>query len=262
MSRTHKRRRRAPPSERPSLSRDPATGKKIPPAVSLFGDSDRRHPLDAVVANERSDPAAARPATQFELDVDTNWVAFAPRTRTAWVARTSEFVMLSDLNLIVYRFAVSFFRGRQPFPLDPGLLRPAERRGRCAPDDGRVQTSTRHLAFRLVNQRHYSRAARTQPALCRDSQQRDDLAASGSAGPARSRAYHSHMGTNGFRTEVAGVALTLGAAAVATAAMAPWQHEIGLLNEGLIFLLLTLVVAGTWGYARSAFSLRSSPISR
>ena len=50
----------------------------------------------------------------------------------------TEFVMLSHLNLIVYRFAVSFFRGRRRFPLDPGLLRPAERRGRCAPDDWRV----------------------------------------------------------------------------------------------------------------------------
>ncbi len=64
------------------------------------------------------------------------------------------------------------------------------------------------------------------------------------------------MGTRsrGFRTEVAGVALTLGAAAVATAAMAPWQREVGLLNEGLIFLLLTLVAAGTWGHRVGTFA--------
>lgn len=44
-----------------------------------------------------------------------------------------------------------------------------------------------------------------------------------------------------------GVAATLAAVATLTAVMAPWQHEIGLLNEGLLLLLLTLLISSTWG---------------
>lgn len=51
-----------------------------------------------------------------------------------------------------------------------------------------------------------------------------------------------------LRSERAGLALTLAMTVIATAAMAPWQHAIGLLNEGLIFLLLTLVIAATYGW--------------
>ncbi|MEX1254062.1 MAG: ATP-binding protein [Dehalococcoidia bacterium] len=43
------------------------------------------------------------------------------------------------------------------------------------------------------------------------------------------------------------LAATTGIAAL-TAAMAPFQAEIGLLNEGLLFLLLVLLVSATWGW--------------
>jgi two-component system sensor histidine kinase KdpD len=56
------------------------------------------------------------------------------------------------------------------------------------------------------------------------------------------------------RSELAGALVTLAAAAIATAAMAPWQHEIGLLNEGLIFLLLTLVISATYGWRVGLFA--------
>ena len=63
------------------------------------------------------------------------------------------------------------------------------------------------------------------------------------------------------RTQVArptyGVALTLVATAALTAVLAPFHDEIGLLNAGLLFLLLTLLISGTWG-ATSGCSRRSS----
>lgn len=57
-----------------------------------------------------------------------------------------------------------------------------------------------------------------------------------------------------FRGEVAAALVTLVATAIATAAMAPWQHEIGLLNEGLILLLLTLVISATYGWRVGLFA--------
>lgn len=44
-----------------------------------------------------------------------------------------------------------------------------------------------------------------------------------------------------------GVAATIACVAALTAVMAPLQEDIGLLNEGLLLLLLTLVLSGTWG---------------
>jgi two-component system sensor histidine kinase KdpD len=63
-------------------------------------------------------------------------------------------------------------------------------------------------------------------------------------------AYHFRMDIRPrpSRSETAGAVLTLAATAIATAAMAPWQHQIGLLNEGLILLLLTLLVSATFGW--------------
>jgi hypothetical protein len=42
------------------------------------------------------------------------------------------------------------------------------------------------------------------------------------------------------RSEPAGLAASIAATAVATSALAPVQHKVGLLNEGLILLLLAL----------------------
>jgi two-component system sensor histidine kinase KdpD len=51
-----------------------------------------------------------------------------------------------------------------------------------------------------------------------------------------------------FRTESAGIAASVTATGIATAALAPIQHRVGLLNEGLIFLLLALLVSAVWGW--------------
>ena len=52
----------------------------------------------------------------------------------------------------------------------------------------------------------------------------------------------------------AGVAMTVGATAALTAALAPLHDHVGLLNAGLIYLLVTLVVAGTWGWQTGLFA--------
>jgi hypothetical protein len=53
----------------------------------------------------------------------------------------------------------------------------------------------------------------------------------------RMASYHVVMDKeHRWRSELAGTLVTVAAAAISTAAMAPRQHEIGLLNEGLIFL--------------------------
>src|SRR3989304_4742605 len=44
-----------------------------------------------------------------------------------------------------------------------------------------------------------------------------------------------------------GVVAALAGTAVLAAALAPFQADVGLLDEGLLFLLLTLIVSVTWG---------------
>jgi len=50
------------------------------------------------------------------------------------------------------------------------------------------------------------------------------------------------------------VAATIGGAAILVAALAPFQHKVGLLNEGLLFLLLTLLISSTWGWLVGLFA--------
>jgi two-component system sensor histidine kinase KdpD len=45
-----------------------------------------------------------------------------------------------------------------------------------------------------------------------------------------------------------GIVAAVSGTAALTSAMAPFQGEIGLLNEGLLFLLLTLLISATWGW--------------
>jgi two-component system sensor histidine kinase KdpD len=49
------------------------------------------------------------------------------------------------------------------------------------------------------------------------------------------------------RGEAAGIGVSIAATAALTAILAPFQADVGLLNEGLLFLLLTLLISGTWG---------------
>jgi two-component system sensor histidine kinase KdpD len=51
-----------------------------------------------------------------------------------------------------------------------------------------------------------------------------------------------------------GVAASILGTAVLVAAMAPFHDEIGLLNEGLVFLLLTLALSATWGWRVGLFA--------
>ena len=44
-----------------------------------------------------------------------------------------------------------------------------------------------------------------------------------------------------------GLVTVLAGTAILTAALAPFQADAGLLNEGLLFLLLTLIISATWG---------------
>lgn len=48
--------------------------------------------------------------------------------------------------------------------------------------------------------------------------------------------------------------MTMAGAAALTAALAPFHEQIGLLNAGLIYLLLSLVVAATWGWQVGLFA--------
>jgi two-component system sensor histidine kinase KdpD len=57
-----------------------------------------------------------------------------------------------------------------------------------------------------------------------------------------------------LRSESAGVASTVAATVAVTAALAPIQHRVGLLNEGLIFLLLALLVSAVWGWRVGLFA--------
>ena len=57
---------------------------------------------------------------------------------------------------------------------------------------------------------------------------------------ARLASYNTSVNTAAIRDPRAGVLTAVAATAVLTGALAPFQHDVGLLNEGLLFLLLTL----------------------
>lgn len=57
-----------------------------------------------------------------------------------------------------------------------------------------------------------------------------------------------------LRTTPVGVATTIVSTAVLTAILAPFQSEVGLLNEGLLFLLLTLLISSRWGWQVGLFA--------
>jgi len=57
-----------------------------------------------------------------------------------------------------------------------------------------------------------------------------------------------------LRSPVVGTAATILGSATLTAALAPVQEEIGLLNAGLVFLLLTLVISSYWGWPIGVFA--------
>lgn len=58
----------------------------------------------------------------------------------------------------------------------------------------------------------------------------------------------SVRGSAFLRERRVGIAAAIGSTAVLVGALAPFQHKVGLLNEGLLFLLLTLLVSSTWGW--------------
>jgi two-component system sensor histidine kinase KdpD len=51
-----------------------------------------------------------------------------------------------------------------------------------------------------------------------------------------------------------GACTTVIGTAVLTGVMAPFQAKIGLLNEGLFYLLLTLLISATWGWQVGVFA--------
>ena len=57
-----------------------------------------------------------------------------------------------------------------------------------------------------------------------------------------------------LRTEVAGLGVSIAATAVLTSVLAPIQDRVGLLNEGLLLLLLALLVSATWGWRVGLFA--------
>ena len=61
-----------------------------------------------------------------------------------------------------------------------------------------------------------------------------------------------------LRTEVAGLGVSIAATAVLTSVLAPIQDRVGLLNEGLLLLLLALLVSATWGWRVSHPAIRSA----
>src|SRR5205807_2116957 len=54
--------------------------------------------------------------------------------------------------------------------------------------------------------------------------------------------------SNRARSLPAGIAATLMSTALLTSILAPFQDHVGLLNEGLLFLLLTLLISSMWGW--------------
>lgn len=57
-----------------------------------------------------------------------------------------------------------------------------------------------------------------------------------------------------LRTHGTGVIATIAATALLTSVLAPVQHRVGLLNEGLLFLLLTLAISAVWGWQVGLFA--------
>ena len=57
-----------------------------------------------------------------------------------------------------------------------------------------------------------------------------------------------------FRQRRVGIAATVAGTALLIGTLAPFQHHVGLLNEGLLFLLLTLLVSSTWGWLVGVFA--------
>ncbi len=57
-----------------------------------------------------------------------------------------------------------------------------------------------------------------------------------------------------LRSEPAGIAASVAATVAVTATLAPIQHRVGLLNEGLILLLLALLVSAVWGWRVGLFA--------
>jgi two-component system sensor histidine kinase KdpD len=62
------------------------------------------------------------------------------------------------------------------------------------------------------------------------------------------------MNSARLRGHDAGVVATIAATAVLTGVLAPIQHRVGLLNEGLLFLLLTLAISAVWGWQVGLFA--------
>ena len=57
-----------------------------------------------------------------------------------------------------------------------------------------------------------------------------------------------------FRGAVAGFLATLAGTALLTMLLAAAGTQVGLLNQGLLFLLLTLGISATWGFAPGLFA--------
>jgi two-component system sensor histidine kinase KdpD len=62
---------------------------------------------------------------------------------------------------------------------------------------------------------------------------------------------NTHALTRDYRW---GMAAAVAGTAIATGAMAPFRSQIGLLNEGLVLLLVTLLVSSTWGWRVGVFA--------
>ena len=58
-----------------------------------------------------------------------------------------------------------------------------------------------------------------------------------------------------------GILATIAGTALLTSVMAPIQSKIGLLNEGPIFLLLTLLISATWGWQVGLFAAVSTNLA-
>src|SRR5581483_1917450 len=56
------------------------------------------------------------------------------------------------------------------------------------------------------------------------------------------------------RTWLAGCAVAVAASLALTAMLAPFRSDVGLLNEGLLFLLLTVLIAARWGRGPGLFA--------
>jgi len=57
-----------------------------------------------------------------------------------------------------------------------------------------------------------------------------------------------------IKRPASGYALAAAATALLTACLVPFRDEVGLLNEGLLFLLLTLLIASVWGRSTGFFA--------